>query len=185
MFVISFILFGLRLLEMIACLRHFRAKKFYLVMWLFLSRPIDCFDKLQQEQAFVDAILDLTTKNTYSSQMYNDSIYVEIDLYQLLDIDEKESVVSVKIWLGIYYYLPQLQWDPTSNGPYMVAFATKTVWSPDLIPIDVTKSNLDANNDQFILYDGTVIATATGLNVEFACPLKMRQFPFDTQVGHD
>ena len=98
----------------------------------------ESYSTLSSEQEWISSILNETTKNTPHTDMRNKTVYLYVDLYQLLGIDEKEGTVNVKLWLFITYYLDHLTWDPVANGIYWVDLPPYTLWTPDIVSFDET-----------------------------------------------
>ena len=147
---------------------------------LFILAPADTFYTREEEQEWVASILNQTTNHTPHSNMLNNTVFICLDLYQLLGIDEKEGTVNIKLWLYITYYLPHIVWDPATNGQYFMP--PNTVWAPDIVSYDATEVVFDVFNRQLISFDGIVVASSTTVNVKVTCSISVRHFPFDTQV---
>ncbi|XP_075240192.1 acetylcholine receptor subunit alpha-like [Convolutriloba macropyga] len=146
---------------------------------LFILAPADTFYTREEEQEWVASILNQTTNHTPHSNMLNNTVFICLDLYQLLGIDEKEGTVNIKLWLYITYYLPHIVWDPATNGQYFMP--PNTVWAPDIVSYDATEVVFDVFNRQLISFDGIVVASSTTVNVKVTCSISVRHFPFDTQ----
>ena len=50
---------------------------------------IECFETREEEYNWRESILNQTTNTTPHSHMRNNTVYLYVDLYQLLGIDEK------------------------------------------------------------------------------------------------
>ena len=73
------------------------------------------FNSSKHEKDFLDSLLGKLTK--YSPHVdSNRTVYAYMDLYQLLGVDEKEGVVSVKVWIFLTYYIDSIKWDPDEVG---------------------------------------------------------------------
>ena len=65
--------------------------------------------------------------------MTNNTVYVYVDLYQILDVDEKNGVLSAKLWVYMYYFTPSAHWNRSEFGGLdFVVVPAKTFWQPDL-----------------------------------------------------
>ena len=52
------------------------------------------FYNMTEEKKFVDSLLQRATNYTPHTNMVNNSVYLYLDLYQLLSVDEKEGSQS-------------------------------------------------------------------------------------------
>ncbi len=73
-----------------------------------------------EEDAFVKRVTDKATRYTAHSDMSLNSVFVHMDLYQLLEIDEKLGIVNIKVWLQLFYNIPTLAWDPEETNVSVV-----------------------------------------------------------------
>ena len=78
------------------------------------------------EDEFIASKLKNITKRTPSSKMVNNTVFVYLDVYQLLGVDEKEGTINLKLWLYVSYRLPNIVWDPATNGIYGFSLPRRT-----------------------------------------------------------
>ena len=65
--------------------------------------------------------------------MHNDTVYTYIDLYQIVDVDEKNGILKAKFWLFYYYYSPAARWNPEDYGNInIMQVPAKTFWTPSI-----------------------------------------------------
>ena len=87
----------------------------------------------QTEADFIASIVAKATAYTPHGNMIDNTVYLYTDLYQLLDVDEKMGLVNAKIWMYLYYYLPDIAWDPADYGGLDRFTVPKgTFWIPDI-----------------------------------------------------
>ena len=150
---------------------------------LFLCTKTEAFVNLAEEQQFVSHLVDQSTRSTVHSEMRNNTVYFYLDLYQILSINEKEGVVNLKLWVFLSYYLPHLQWNASDYGGISaVSLPENTLWVPDIVFFDATEVVDEVYTQQTIYNFGLVIAKSSTVNMKLTCDVKVRYFPFDTQV---
>ena len=142
----------------------------------------ECYSTLSSEQEWISSILNQTTKNTPHTDMRNNTVYLNVDLYHLLGIDEKEGTLNVKLWLYVTYYLEHIAWDPTVNGIYFIDLPPYTLWTPDIVPFDETDIIYQNFDRQSITFAGLVVAKSSTVNVKLTCDIHVKYFPYDKQV---
>ena len=60
-------------------------------------------------------------------------VAVKLDIYQILDVNEKDGLMTLKLFVYYYYNSLSAKWDPDEyNGTRMLAVPKDTFWTPDL-----------------------------------------------------
>ena len=91
------------------------------------------FSSSIEEQKLAKHLFRTLTKFSPHSNMYNNSIYPLLDLYQIIDVDERNSELTTKIWLQIHYFVDVAAWDPDNyKGTDRMTFPPLTFWTPDI-----------------------------------------------------
>ena len=86
-----------------------------------------------EENNLLQFLQERIPKYTHPLDMLNRTVYMYIDLYQIVDVDEKNGVLKAKFWLFYYYYSKLAQWEPENYGNITVAqFPAKTFWTPSI-----------------------------------------------------
>ncbi|XP_052776230.1 neuronal acetylcholine receptor subunit alpha-10-like [Mya arenaria] len=124
------------------------------------------------------------------------NITLDVALRQIVNLDEKEQVLSTNVWLRMDWKDRRLRWDPALyNNVKVVYVSYKSVWVPDLVIHDfcviVGKSRLLCAEEQMMpgKEDFRVKVRATG-DVHYKFPTLLRSicrvdvtnFPFDRQT---
>ena len=144
---------------------------------------VRAFRSKSEEQQFIDTLVNNATLYSPHSNMRNGSVYLFMDVWQLLGIDQKEGTVQLKLWIYVTYYLPHLAWNPVDfGGLEIVTLPADTVWTPDLIFYDATELQFNAYERQMIHYSGMIVPTTTLATMKLTCQQQVKYFPFDTQV---
>uniref|UniRef100_A0A3Q2YSU6 Neuronal acetylcholine receptor subunit alpha-7-like n=1 Tax=Hippocampus comes TaxID=109280 RepID=A0A3Q2YSU6_HIPCM len=125
--------------------------------------------------------------NPMERPVANDShsltVHFSITLMQVMDVDEKNQILTTNIWLQMQWYDHYLQWNQSEYpGVKNLRFTADQVWTPDIFlynsahgKFDGTfKANVLVNSSGFCEYlpPGIFIST---------CNVDVRWFPFDIQ----
>ncbi|XP_051922149.1 neuronal acetylcholine receptor subunit alpha-7-like isoform X1 [Hippocampus zosterae] len=125
--------------------------------------------------------------NPMERPVANDSesltVHFSITLMQVMDVDEKNQILTTNIWLQMQWYDHYLQWNQSEYpGVKNLRFTADQVWTPDIFlynsahgKFDGTfKTNVLVNSSGFCEYlpPGILIST---------CNVDVRWFPFDIQ----
>ena len=66
------------------------------------------------------------------------TVFIYLDLYQLLDVDEKNGLMTAKLWLYYYYYSDSAKWDPSEYGNIQALLVPPlTFWTADIGKRDI------------------------------------------------
>ncbi|XP_077576870.1 neuronal acetylcholine receptor subunit alpha-7-like [Stigmatopora nigra] len=125
--------------------------------------------------------------NPMERPVANDShtltVHFSITLMQVMDVDEKNQLLTTNIWLQMQWYDHYLQWNQSQYpGVKNLRFAADQVWTPDILlynsahkKFDATfKTNVLVNSSGFCEYLPPGIFVST-------CNVDVRWFPFDIQ----
>ncbi|KAG7457862.1 hypothetical protein MATL_G00231820 [Megalops atlanticus] len=125
--------------------------------------------------------------NRMERPVANDShaltVNLSMILVQIMDVDEKNQVLTTNIWLQMHWYDHYLQWNQSAYpGVKNLRFTTDQIWTPDVLlynsaddKFDSTfKTNVKVNSDGFCQYLPPGIFMST-------CNVDVRWFPFDIQ----
>ncbi|CAJ1062312.1 neuronal acetylcholine receptor subunit alpha-7-like isoform X1 [Xyrichtys novacula] len=125
--------------------------------------------------------------NPMERPVANDSqaltVQFSFTLIQVMDVDEKNQIITTNAWLQMHWYDHYLQWNQSEYpGVKNLRFTPDQVWTPDILlynsahdKFDATfKTNVLVNSSGFCEYlpPGIFIST---------CNVDVRWFPFDIQ----
>ncbi|XP_026228177.1 neuronal acetylcholine receptor subunit alpha-7-like [Anabas testudineus] len=125
--------------------------------------------------------------NRMERPVANDSqaliVHFSFTLMQVMDVDEKNQILTTNAWLQMQWYDHYLQWNQSEYpGVKNLRFTPDQVWTPDILlynsahdKFDATfKTNVLVNSSGFCEYlpPGIFIST---------CNVDVRWFPFDIQ----
>ncbi|XP_013406862.1 acetylcholine receptor subunit alpha-like 1 [Lingula anatina] len=114
----------------------------------------------------------------------NLTVKLGLRLTQLIDVDEKNQIMTTNVWLTHEWEDLSLRWDPKDYGNIDVLYVpAEQLWKPDV----VLYNNADGNYEVTLLTKATVYPTG---RVEWeppaiyksACPINVEFFPFDEQT---
>lgn len=111
-------------------------------------------------------------------------VYMTLTPQQLIDVDEKNQVVKMNVWLKFVWHDHQLTWEPSDyDGVADIRFPSDHVWHPDVLLYNSVDSEFDATyQSNVVIYsDGTINWIPPGV-VMISCRMDMTWFPFDEQV---
>ncbi|XP_077988937.1 neuronal acetylcholine receptor subunit alpha-10-like [Glandiceps talaboti] len=140
----------------------------------------------EQGARLVDDLLDIYPKY-HVRPVRNESkpitVRHRLTPIQMLDIDEKNQIITIKCWLGQTWHDDYLQWDPEIYGDILqIHIPISEIWQPDIVLFGNVdeKFGRHFDTDAIVNYDGEVTAlqpfvfTAT-------CGIDVSYFPFDEQ----
>ncbi|XP_063434758.1 acetylcholine receptor subunit alpha-L1-like [Mytilus trossulus] len=111
------------------------------------------------------------------------TVKIGLRLSQLLDIDEKNQIMTTSVWLRQEWTDPRLQWDPKEyQGIKMTHMPSDHLWRPDI----VLYNNADGDfvitllTKAKVYFDGMIIWEPPVI-YKSSCPIDVEYFPFDMQ----
>ncbi|NP_001267746.1 ligand-gated ion channel 4-like precursor [Aplysia californica] len=125
-------------------------------------------------------------KRIRPSLNHTDSLNVTfgLALVQIIDVDEKNQILTTNCWLNQIWTDYNLRWDPAKYGGIKVLrLPYDEVWKPDILLhnnaevstfVSSTSSNLIVTNDGNVTWFSMVIFKSS-------CSINVRYFPFDAQ----
>lgn len=116
---------------------------------------------------------------------YNDPVvvFLKLSLQQIIDVDEKNQIVTVNAWIHYNWTDYNLTWDPEEYGNITsLRFPASKLWKPDVLLYNSVDSNFDSTYQVNILVsnDGSITWIPPGI-FKFSCKINIRWFPFDEQ----
>ncbi|CAK5074859.1 unnamed protein product [Meloidogyne enterolobii] len=83
-------------------------------------------------------------------QNHTEAVKVSLHLYlqQIVDVDEKNQVLTVVLWEEFRWFDYKMRWDPREYGGIKkIRFPTGTLWRPDVLLFNSADENFDARFD--------------------------------------
>ncbi|AWP01253.1 putative neuronal acetylcholine receptor subunit alpha-7 [Scophthalmus maximus] len=106
-----------------------------------------------------------------------------LSLMQIMDVDEKNQVLTTNIWLQLFWDDHYLKWDPVEYpGVTNVRFPDHLIWKPDILLYNSAEERFDATFHTNILvnHSGSCNYIPPGI-FKSTCRIDVRWFPFDIQ----
>ncbi|KAK9542383.1 hypothetical protein VZT92_000252 [Zoarces viviparus] len=111
------------------------------------------------------------------------TVKLGLTLMQIMDVDEKNQVLTTNIWLQLFWDDSYLQWDPSAYpGVSNVRFPDHLIWKPDILLYNSADERFDATFHTNILVNssGSCSYIPPGI-FKSTCRIDVRWFPFDVQ----
>ncbi|CAF0792648.1 unnamed protein product [Brachionus calyciflorus] len=111
------------------------------------------------------------------------TVYMGLKLTQILDVDEKNQIMTTNVWLRQEWIDYKLKWDPKEYGGVEVLYVpSESIWIPDII----LYNNADGNYEVTLMtkatlhFNGKVIWEPPAI-YKSSCTINVEFFPFDEQ----
>lgn len=116
----------------------------------------------------------------------NETITVEygVNLIQILDLDERNQILSINVWITYQWKDIYLKWDPVEYGMIKsVRIPQKDIWMPDIKLYNYADTRLEEKRDALVVLDsdGTVFWMPQAI-FKSSCSIDITYFPFDSQT---
>ncbi|OWF41383.1 Neuronal acetylcholine receptor subunit alpha-10 [Mizuhopecten yessoensis] len=112
------------------------------------------------------------------------NVRIDIALRQVVDLDEPSQVLTLNLWIRMFWTDCQLTWDPAAFGDLgNIVVPFKYMWVPDLTLYDST-ADVFPGYDGYrvnIYSDGSVYYNFPTI-IQSRCLVNVERFPYDTQT---
>ncbi|GMT07316.1 hypothetical protein PENTCL1PPCAC_29490, partial [Pristionchus entomophagus] len=120
----------------------------------------------------------------------SDPLQVSIKLYlqQILDVDEKNQVITLVAWIEYTWSDYKLKWDPSEYGgirDIRIPGTANAIWKPDVLLYNSADENFDSTYpvNYVVSHTGDVLHVPPGI-MKLSCKIDITWFPFDDQICH-
>uniref|UniRef100_A0A0K0FIA6 Acetylcholine receptor subunit alpha-type unc-63 (inferred by orthology to a C. elegans protein) n=1 Tax=Strongyloides venezuelensis TaxID=75913 RepID=A0A0K0FIA6_STRVS len=170
-------------------LNIFSIKSFLIIIYLSIFIiPFQFVDGTKDASRLFEDLLSDYNKLVRPVDNTNDTVVVnfKLKLSQLLDVHEKNQIMTTNVWLQHSWIDSKLKWDPGEYGGVDVLYVpSDLIWLPDV----VLYNNADGNYQVSIMTKAKLSPNGT---VEWAppaiyksmCQIDIEWFPFDLQTCH-
>uniref|UniRef100_UPI00358F72F0 neuronal acetylcholine receptor subunit alpha-7-like n=1 Tax=Myxine glutinosa TaxID=7769 RepID=UPI00358F72F0 len=110
-------------------------------------------------------------------------VYFTMAVRQVMDMDEKNQVLTTNIWLQMYWFDQHLHWNLSDYpGVTTLRFPADKVWTPDILLYNSADDRFDGTFHTSVLcnYTGGCQYIPPGI-LRSTCEVNVRWFPFDIQ----
>ncbi|XP_060924490.1 neuronal acetylcholine receptor subunit alpha-7a [Limanda limanda] len=111
------------------------------------------------------------------------TVSLGLSLMQIIDVDEKNQVLTTNIWLHLLWNDNYLQWNPEEfPGVANVRFPETLIWKPDILLYNSADERFDATFHTNILVNSSGGCSYIPPGIfKSTCKIDVRWFPFDVQ----
>uniref|UniRef100_A0A6Q2ZME7 Neuronal acetylcholine receptor subunit alpha-7 n=1 Tax=Esox lucius TaxID=8010 RepID=A0A6Q2ZME7_ESOLU len=119
--------------------------------------------------------------------VFNDThsltVKFSFSLMQIMDVDEKNQVLTTNIWLQLYWNDYYLQWNQSDYpGVTKVRFPDSQIWKPDILLYNSADERFDATFHTNVLVNSSGYCSYLPPGIfKSTCYIDVRWFPFDVQ----
>ncbi|PIO76186.1 Cation transporter family protein, partial [Teladorsagia circumcincta] len=111
------------------------------------------------------------------------TVDVGASLIRIIDVDEKNQVLTTNLWLEMKWFDSKLTWDPAKYGGLRTLhIPSDLIWTPDLVLYNNAAGDPDITilTDALVTHDGHVFWQPPAIYKSF-CPIDVTWFPYDSQ----
>ncbi|XP_055013416.1 cholinergic receptor, nicotinic, alpha 11 [Boleophthalmus pectinirostris] len=158
-------------------------------MWrsvaLLLSALINVSEQGPHQRSLLKNLLK--DYNRMERPVGNDShpltVVFSLSLIQIMDVDEKNQVLTSNMWLRMSWYDHYLQWNQTEHpGVKNLRFSHDQIWTPDILLYNSADDDFDSTFKTNILVNSSGYAEYLPPGIFMStCNVDVRWFPFDIQ----
>ncbi|XP_029703456.1 neuronal acetylcholine receptor subunit non-alpha-2 [Takifugu rubripes] len=168
--------------------------KLTVLFLLSLSRPVFLTDtSAQSEFVSLAEMEDALLRNLFQGyqrwvrpiQHANDTIKVRFGLKisQLVDVDEKNQLMTTNVWLCQEWIDFKLRWNPDKYGGITsIRVPSENLWLPDIVLYENADGRFEGSlmTKAIVRYNGAITWTPPA-SYKSACTMDVTFFPFDRQ----
>uniref|UniRef100_A0A914LKL8 Uncharacterized protein n=1 Tax=Meloidogyne incognita TaxID=6306 RepID=A0A914LKL8_MELIC len=158
-----------------------------LILMCFLASTVirPCNATKEENRLFEDILADYN-KLVRPVDENNATLVVrfKLKLSQLLDVHEKQQIMTTNVWLQHIWTDSKLCWNPKDYGGVEVLYVpSELIWLPDIVLYNNADGNYQVTimNKAKLSYNGTVEWTPPAI-YKSMCQIDVEWFPFDAQT---
>ena len=89
---------------------------------------------VEDEQILKRKLQEVLPQHFPPYDMLNNTVYIYNDLLQIVDVDEKQGLWEIKLWIFLSYRSEQAKdaWEGNGSLPQTMLFPQGTFWTPDI-----------------------------------------------------
>ena len=85
------------------------------------------------EDKLLNLLKSNLTKYSPPSGLFNDTVYVAVELIKILNLDQKMEAIVLTLMTTVTYYVPRLSWNPEGFGGLdYLTLPPGVVWTTDI-----------------------------------------------------
>uniref|UniRef100_A0A8C6PC70 Neuronal acetylcholine receptor subunit alpha-7 n=1 Tax=Nothobranchius furzeri TaxID=105023 RepID=A0A8C6PC70_NOTFU len=111
------------------------------------------------------------------------TVFFTLSLIQIMDVDEKNQVLTSNMWLQMSWFDHYLQWNQSEHpGVKNLRFTTDQIWTPDILLYNSADDDFDSTFKTNVLVNSSGFAKYLPPGIFMStCNVDVRWFPFDIQ----
>ncbi|XP_051926123.1 cholinergic receptor, nicotinic, alpha 11 [Hippocampus zosterae] len=111
------------------------------------------------------------------------TVTFSLSLIQIVDVDEKNQVLTSNMWLRMSWFDHYLQWNQSEYpGVKNLRFTTEQIWTPDILLYNSAHDDFDSTFKTNVLVNSSGYAEYLPPGIFMStCSVDVRWFPFDVQ----
>lgn len=112
------------------------------------------------------------------------TVRIGLRLTSIIDVDEKNQIMTTNVWLEQWWHDNRLQWNPDEYGGVRRLYVKpEDIWLPDIVLYNSADGNFTVElvTKVTIHYDGLIVWKPPAI-YKSLCPIDVEFFPFDEQT---
>ncbi|KAJ6650270.1 hypothetical protein lerEdw1_013451, partial [Lerista edwardsae] len=137
---------------------------------------------VHQRQLLKDLMTDYTPlERPVGDDAQPITVHFTLSLMQIMDVDEKNQVLTTNVWLQMYWYDHYLQWNESDYpGVKTLRFSADQVWTPDILLYNSANEDFDSTFHTHVLVNSSGYCQWLPPGQQLAkCDLKFGSWTYD------
>ncbi|XP_062998811.1 neuronal acetylcholine receptor subunit beta-4 [Elgaria multicarinata webbii] len=158
-----------------------------LIFFALLSFYINGDDTADAEERLMNHLLNISRYNNLIRPAFNSSQLVVIELQvlltQLINVNEREQIMTTNIWLNQEWTDYRLAWEPSEyDSIKKLRIPAKKVWLPDIVLYNNADGTYEVSvyTNVIVQNNGHILWLPPAI-YKSACKIEVKHFPFDQQ----
>ncbi|XP_061450872.1 neuronal acetylcholine receptor subunit beta-4 [Rhineura floridana] len=151
------------------------------------SLYINGSDTADAEERLMNHLLNSSRYNNLIRPAFNSSqlvvIELQVSLAQLINVNEREQIMTTNVWLNQEWTDYRLAWEPSQyEGINKLRIPAKKVWLPDIVLYNNADGTYEVSvyTNVIVKNNGSILWLPPAI-YKSACKIEVKHFPFDQQ----
>ncbi|XP_060116242.1 neuronal acetylcholine receptor subunit beta-4 [Heteronotia binoei] len=144
-------------------------------------------DMADAEERLMNHLLNSSRYNNLIRPAFNSSqlvvIELQVSLAQLINVNEREQIMTTNVWLNQEWTDYRLAWEPSDyEGINKLRIPAKKVWLPDIVLYNNADGTYEVSvyTNVIVKNNGSIFWLPPAI-YKSACKIEVKHFPFDQQ----
>ncbi|KAL8596926.1 hypothetical protein ACOMHN_062296 [Nucella lapillus] len=103
-------------------------------------------------------------------------------LAQIIDVDEKNQIMTTNLWINQGWIDPKLRWEPSKYGNVsVIRIPYDSIWLPDIVLYNSAHITSESVSTNVIVSSEGNVTWLSMVIFKSSCAIDVKYFPFDTQ----